>query len=146
MIRASMTSLTSSPRPRPATRVIVGAMAIAGGGMVAAGVALPWFSLFAGLQPVSAFGTANGTVLLAGAAFVIGLGFLSFVRDSPLARRALMVAGIGLLALGAYLAVGLVTVYRTLSADPLLVAQPGPGLLIVGLGALLTLATALVGD
>ena len=44
------------------------------------------------------------------------------------------------------LAVGFVTVYRTVSADPMLVAQPGPGLAIVILAALLILATAMVRD
>lgn len=145
MIR-TMNSSTPIPRDRPANRVIVGTMAIAGGAMVGIGVALPWFSLFAGLQPVTALGTPNGTLLLIGGALVMGLGVLALVRDSALARRALMLAGIALAAFGAYLAVGLVTVYRTVSADPLLVAQPGPGLAIVGLGALVILATALVGD
>ena len=145
MIRA-MTSSIPIPRARPAARVIVGTMAILGGAMVAIGVAQPWFSLFAGLQPVSAIGTSNGALLLVGAAVVVGLGLLAIVRDSALARRALVVAGIALVAFGAYLAVGFVTVYRTVSADPMLVAQPGPGLAIVILGALLILATAMVRD
>lgn len=145
MIRA-MTSSTPTPRTRPANRIVAGTMAIIGGSMVAIGVALPWFSLFAGLQPVSALGTSNGTLLLIGAAVVIGLGLLAIFRDSALARRGLMVAGIAAVAFGAYLVVGFVSVYRTLSADPMLVAQPGPGLVIVGLGALLVLATALVPD
>lgn len=145
MIRV-MTSSTPTPRTRPANRVIVGTMATVGGAMVAIGVALPWFSLFAGLQPVNAIGTSNGTLLLIGAALVIGLGLLAFVRDSALARRGLMVVGIALVAFGAYLVVGFVSVYRTVSADPMLVAQPGPGLAIVSLGALLILATAMVRD
>lgn len=121
-------------------------LAILGGGMVAIGVALPWFSLFAGLQPVSAFGTENGTLLLVGAGLAIGLGLLAIVRDSAFARRALVVVSIGLVTLGAYLVVGFASVYRTVSADPMLVAEPGPGLAIVILGALLILATAMVRD
>jgi hypothetical protein len=142
----AMTSSTPIRRIRPASRFIVGTMAIVGGAMVAIGVALPWFSLFAGLQPVSAIGTSNGTLLLIGAVIAAGLGILAIVRDSAFVRRALLVAGVVLVAFGAYLVVGLVTVYRTVSADPMLVAQPGPGLAIVGVGALLVLATALVRD
>lgn len=141
-----MTSSTPIRRFRPAGRVIVGTMAILGGAMVAIGVALPWFSLFAGLQPVSALGTSNGTLLLFGALIAVGLGLLAIVRDSAFARRALVVAGVVLVAFGAYLVVGLVSVYRTVSADPMLVAQPGPGLAIVGAGAVLVLATALLAD
>ena len=121
-------------------------LAILGGGLVAIGVALPWFSMFAGLQPVSALGTENGTLLLVGAGLATGLGLLAIVRDSAFARRALVLAGIGLVAFGAYLMVGFVSVYRTVSADPMLVAAPGPGLAIVIVGALLILATAMVRD
>lgn len=121
-------------------------LAILGGGMVAVGVALPWFSMFAGLQPVSALGTENGTLLLVGAGLATGLGLLAIVRDSAFGRRALVLAGIALVAFGAYLVVGFASVYRTVSADPMLVAQPGPGLAVVILGALLILATAMVRD
>lgn len=141
-----LTASSSIPRVRPANRVIVGTMAIVGGSTIAVGVALPWFSLFAGLQPVSALGTSNGAALLLGALLVIGLGLLAIVRDVPLVRRLLVVAGTALAAFGAYLVVGFVSVYRAVSADPMLVAQPGPGLVVVGAGALLVLATALVGD
>lgn len=145
MIRV-MTSSTPTPRTRPANRVIVGTMATVGGAIVAIGVALPWFSLFAGLQPVSAVGTENGTLLLVGAGLAIVLGLLATVRDSALARRALVVTGIVLVAFGAYLVIGFASVYRSVSADPMLVAEPGPGLAIVILGALLILATAMVRD
>ena len=121
-------------------------LAILGGGLVAIGVALPWFSMFAGLQPVSALGTENGTLLLVGAGLAIGLGVLAIVRDSAFARRALVLAGVGLVAFGAYLMVGFVSVYGTVSTDPMLVAAPGPGLAIVIVGALLILASAMVRD
>lgn len=145
MIRA-MTSATPVIRWLPANRVIAGTMAVVGGVTIAVGVALPWFSLFAGLKPVSALGTVNGTLLLIGAALAGGLGLFASVRNSKIVRRALMGLGIVLVAFGAYLVVGLVSVYRTVSADPLLVAQPGPGLALVGFGALLILATVLIAD
>jgi hypothetical protein len=121
-------------------------MAIIGAAMIAAGVMLPWFSLFAGLQPVSALGTLNGTLLLVAAGGAGTLGGVTILRDARWTRRLLVAAGIGLTAFSAYLLVGLVTVFRQVSADPLLVAQLGPGLALVAAGSVLILATALLGD
>ena len=119
---------------------------MAGAALVSVGVVLPWMSFFAGLQPITAAGTLNGTLLLIGAAATGLLGAAVLARGSSLARRGLAVAGIGLTAFGAYLAVQLIATYQEVSADPLLVAQPGPGLAVVVIGALLVLATAFVPD
>jgi hypothetical protein len=121
-------------------------MALIGAALVAVGVTLPWLSLFAGLQPISALGTPNGTLLFIGAAVVGLLGLAVIALGSRLARRGLTVAGIVLTAFTAYLVVGLVSIYRDVSADPLVVAQVGPGLAVVGVGALLVLATSFIGD
>jgi len=43
-------------------------------------------------------------------------------------------------------ALDLISIYRDVSADPLVVAQLGPGLAVVGVGALLVLATSFIGD
>ena len=142
-------TIDQSPIPRrgrPAARTVAGAMAILGAALIGAGVVLPWFSLFAGLQPVSALGTLNGSLLLAGAAGVGILGLITIMRGGRWPRRLLLVAGIVLTAFSGYLLVGLVTVYRQVSADPLVVAQLGPGLALVAAGSVLVLATALVGD
>ncbi len=138
----------SAPRrpARPTTRSTVGAVALLGALLVPVGVSLPWFSLFAGLQPISALGTPNGIVLFAGAALAGLLAILTLVRGDRWMRRALTLTGIGLAAFSAYLIVGLVTVYREVSADPLVVAQPGPGLAVVAVGALLVLGASLLGD
>ena len=61
-------------------------------------------------------------------------------------RRGLTLFAIALAAFSAYLAVGLVTIHRDVSADPLVVAQLGPGLAVVGAGALLVLATSFIGE
>lgn len=142
-------TIDQSPIPRrgrPAARTVAGAMAILGAALIGAGVVLPWFSLFAGLQPVSALGTLNGSLLLAGAAGVGILGLITIMRGGRWPRRLLLVAGIVLTAFSGYLLVGLVTVYRQVSADPLVVAQLGPGLALVAAGSVLALATAIVGD
>ena len=137
-----------SPRllPRPSARILAGSTALVGAVLVAIGVTLPWLSFFAGLQPITALGTPNGTLLFVGAAAVAALGLVVIVRGNRWARRGLTLFGIVLTAFSAYLAVGLVTIYRDVSADPLVVAQLGPGLAVVGVGALLVLASAFVGD
>lgn len=68
------------------------------------------------------------------------------VRQSVWARRALAGIGTALTAFSAYLVVGLVGIYRDISADPLMVARPGPGLGLVVIGSVLVLTTALVRD
>ncbi len=138
----------SSPRrlPRHSARILTGAMTLIGAALVAVGVTLPWLSFFAGLQPVTALGTPNGTLLVVGAAVTGLLGVVVLARGSLWARRGLTLAGIVLTAFTAYLVIGLVSIYREVSADPLVVAQIGPGLAVVGAGALLVLATSLMSD
>ena len=131
---------------RPSSRALVAGMAVLGATLVGVGVALPWLSFFAGLQPITAIGTLNGTLLLIGAAAVGLLGVVVLARGSRWARRCLAMVGIGLTAFSAYLAVQLIATYREVSADPLLVAQPGPGLVLVVIGALLVLGTAVLSD
>jgi hypothetical protein len=136
----------SSSITRPSPRTVSGGMALAGTALVSVGVVLPWLSFFAGLQPITAVGTLNGTFLFIGAAASGLLGVVVLARGSNWARRGLAMTGIGLSAFSAYLAVQFIATYREVSADPLLVAQPGPGLVLVVIGALLVLATAFIGD
>lgn len=145
-----MTSTTRRFSPlwmaRSPGHILAGWMSIGGGLLSAMGVTLPWLSFFAGLQPVTALGTPNGTVLLVGAALSALSGMVLMVRPSRWSRGAVTVTGVALTAFSAYLAVGLVDIYRDVSADPLMVAQLGPGLILVLIGSVLVLSTALVGD
>ena len=125
---------------------IAAGLALTGATLVAAGVAVPWFSLFAGLQPINAFGSTNGTILLVAAGTTAALGIATAVADRPLWRRLLLGAGISLVAFSAYLLVQLLITFRELSADPLMVAQLGPGLALVVIGSLAITATSLIGD
>ena len=138
----------SSPRrlSRPSAHTIAGSAALVGAFLVAAGVTLPWLSFFAGLQPVTAVGSPNGTLLFIGAAVVGLLGLVVIARGTRWARRGLTIAGIALTGFSAYLVVGLITTYREASVDPLVVAQLGPGLAVVVVGALLVLASSFAGD
>ena len=131
---------------RPSTRATSGILALVGATLVAVGVTLPWLTFFAGLQPITALGTPNGTLLFIGAAVAGTLALVTMLRGGRWARRGLTVLGIVLTAFSAYLVVGLVTIYRDVSVDPLVVAQIGPGLVVVGVGALAVLATSFIGD
>ena len=131
---------------RPSTRATSGILALVGAVLVAVGVSLPWLSFFAGLQPITALGTPNGTLLFIGAAAAGTLAAVTLLRGGRWARRGLTILGIVLTAFSAYLVVGLVSIYRDVSADPLVVAQIGPGLVVVGVGALAVLATSFIGD
>jgi len=133
-------------RMRPSPRIISGTMALVAAGLIAAGTALPWLSFFAGLQPRSGVGTLNGTMLLAGAAVAVLLAVATLASRSRWPRRGLTILGIVLTAFSAYLVVGLVAVYREVSADPLLVVQVGPGLALVAAGSLIVLLTGVLSD
>ena len=144
MVSTPQRSFSSFARPAP--HLLAGSIALAGSALIAAGVPLPWLSLFAGLQPISALGTPNGALLFLGAAASGLLGTYLLLRDGRWARRALAVAGIASTGFTAYLVVGLVALYRDLSADPLMVAQLGPGLLLVAIGSIALVGTALIRD
>lgn len=142
-----MTSTTITDRHgRWAMRYIVGSAAIVGSVLIATGVWLPWLTFFAGLQGISGAGTTNGTLLLAMGIAAGATGILLMARPHRWVRRVLTGLGLGLVALVAYLAVQLIATYRAASADPLLVAQLGPGLGIAAAGAILVMATAFLGD
>ena len=138
----------STPRrlSRPSARTMSGSVALIGAALVAAGVTLPWLSFFAGLQPVTTVGSPTGTLLFVGAAVVGLLGLVVIARGTRWARRGLTIAGIALTGFSAYLVVGLIAAYREASVDPLVVAQLGPGLAVVVVGALLVLASSFAGD
>lgn len=131
---------------RPESRTVAGAGAMLGAALVASGVAVPWLTFFAGLQQLNALGTLNGTLLLLGAATAAGLAAVVALRGGRRTRTALTAAGIGLTAFAAYLVVQTVATYREASADPLLLAAPGPGVGLVAAGALVILLASLIGD
>jgi hypothetical protein len=139
-------SMTRYARPVTSGHHLVAGTALVGAAAIVAGVVLPWFSLFAGLRPMTPVGSLNGALLLAGASVVAGLGIVTLLRGPGWARRGLSVMGIGLVAFSGYLLVNVVEVYRQVSADPLMVAQPGPGLALVAIGAVLILTTGLLRD
>ena len=57
-----------------------------------------------------------------------------------------MKLGFALLAFASWSLFQLLIIYRELSADPMMVARPGPGLIVVIVGSLLIFATLFVND
>ena len=120
-----------------------GVLGVAGGAMVALGTVLPWFTLFAGLQPYRGILGLYGKVLLGGGLIAALAGAVLLVSGGLVLRRAVGVLGLGMAGFALWLMVGLFDTYRTLQANPMLVAQLGPGLFVAALGAALVAAGAL---
>ena len=120
-----------------------GALGLLGGAMVMAGTVLPWFTLFAGLQPYRGILGLYGKVLLGGGLVAALAGAVLLVSGGLVLRRAVGVLGLGMAAFAGWLMVGLFDTYRTLQANPMLVAQLGPGLFVAALGAAVVAAGAL---
>lgn len=131
------------PRTRGRGDRRAGALGVAGGALVALGTVLPWFTLFAGLQPYRGILGLYGKMLLGGGVIAILAGGVLLVAGGLVLRRAVGVLGLGMAAFAVWLMVGLFDTYRTLQANPMLVAQLGPGLFVAALGAALVAAGAL---
>lgn len=132
----------SRQRPTPAgqhlVRRLATAVAVAAGiALVLIGVRLPWLTLFGGLQPLSAAGTLNGSLLEVGAVIAGAASLFAIAIRSRWPSTVAMVAAVGVLGFCAYLAFQLIATLR--ATDPLVIGQPGPGLLVSAGGALLIL-------
>ena len=123
---------------------------LSGGALIAAGSVQPWFSLFAGLQPYPGTVGVYGRILL-------GIGLLSCALSALLwwrpphfsvarvARVAAVQGAIGAvtLAFALWIAYGLQRKMVELEANPMLVAEHGPGVPLLLLGAMVLTASAL---
>jgi hypothetical protein len=104
--------------------------------------ALPWLSVYAGLDNYSGTAGANGRLLLAGGASAVLLG-LGYARRGLAPLRYLIGAlGFALALFSAYLVAELLAVYKEL--DGALVPALGPGVFVAVGGALLILSTLLI--
>jgi hypothetical protein len=128
-------------RVKLATKTLVACAAISGGIIVLLGTWFPWFSLFAGLQPYRGVDLLNGRLLMGGGALSILAGFCFLRRGGARLRWGIGLLGFALLAFASWSLFQLLILYRQLSADPMLVAKPGPGLFLIIVGSLLVFAT-----
>ncbi|HEY6245101.1 MAG TPA: hypothetical protein VIX17_14200 [Pyrinomonadaceae bacterium] len=124
-----------------APKTLIAWAAISGGIIVLVGNWLPWFSLFAGLQPYRGVDLLNGRLLTGGGALSILAGFCFLRRGSARLRWGIGLLGFALLAFASWSLFQLLILYRQLSADPMLVAKLGPGLIFITVGSFLVFAT-----
>jgi hypothetical protein len=124
-----------------ATKTLIAWAAIGGGIIVLFGTWLPWFSLFAGLQPYRGVDLLNGRLLTGGGALSILAGFCFLRRGGARLRWGIGLLGFVLLAFASWSLFQLLILYRQLSADPMLVAKLGPGLIFITIGSFVVFAT-----
>jgi hypothetical protein len=121
--------------------MLIAWIAISGGLIIILGTWLSWFSLFAGLQPYRGVDVLNGRLLTGGGGLSILAGVWYLRRDSLRLRWVIGLLGFTLLAFASWSLFQLLIIYRQLSADPMMVAKLGPGLIVVVVGSLLIFAT-----
>ena len=133
-------------RFRSVGQICIAGSAIAGGAIIILGTALPWFSLFARLQPYRGLDVLNGRLLAGGGAVSVLVG-LWFLRSSGRRLRwGIGLFGFAMLAFSGWSLFQLLILYRELSSDPMMVAKLGSGLMIVMVGALIIFATLFFDD
>ena len=143
-IRARTTVRRFHARSR--SQICIAGTSIAGGMIVILGAWLSWFSLFAGLQPYRGMDVLNGRLLAAGGVLSIFAGVWFLRRGSIRLRWGIGLLGFALLAFASWSLFQLLILYRQLSADPMMVARLGPGLIFIIIGSLLIFATLFLND
>jgi hypothetical protein len=128
----------------PASRSLVSAIGVTGAFAVMLGSALPWLSLYQGLQPITGLEGMAGRGMTVGAAVVVAIALFDLVRGGTAARWLLGLTGFALAAAAVWLIVGLFATAATLAEDPLLVSRIEPGLFVVLAGSLLIVGTLLL--
>jgi hypothetical protein len=128
------------------TRGPATAVAMTGGAGLVAGALLPWLSVYGGLQVLRGTAGPNGRILLAlgVAAVIAGAWFLA--RGGAAPRWALAILGLAASALAVWVGVQLIASYREISHQALMFAKLGPGVFVAGAGALLVVASIMVGE
>jgi len=109
------------------------AATLAGGGLVMLGAALPWLTLYAGLQRYGGLIGAYGRVLFASGALAVVAGLATRGRRPRWLLPATLLFGLVLLGFDLWLLEGLAVTLRS-GVSAMLVPRPGPGLFVTTLG------------
>ena len=115
------------------------AVAIVGCALVIVGTYLPWMTLFAGLKKMNGFAGLNGW-LIAGAAVATAMAVLLGTRASKAANAAAIILSSSTLLFSLWLLRGLTAIVGDGRANPMMLTRAGPGLYVITVGALMTLA------
>lgn len=119
--------------------------AITGGAMMTVGALLPWVTFMAGLQVVRGVAGINGQLLLAaGVAVMLAGSWQLATRSRPAITLAIGALGVVLTAASGVLSMRLLNARETLQANPMMVAELGPGLFLVLAGAAVVALTLFV--
>ncbi len=114
------------------------AATLAGGVLVMLGAALPWLTLYAGLQRYGGLIGAHGRLLFAGGALAVVAGLATRGRRPRWLRPATLLFGLVLLGFDLWLLEGLAETLRH-GVSAMLVPRPGPGLFVAALGTALVI-------
>lgn len=128
-----MTAATALTHSHSARFDAAAVVTVAGGAAVVAGTVLPWLSTAAGLQVLTGLDGVNGRLLAGGGLAAILAGLVALKRASAVWASAML--GFALLAFSSWLLVALLGTLRELAANPLVLAQAGPGLFVTTAGA-----------
>jgi hypothetical protein len=119
----------------------IAAGAVTGGALIATGAALPWLTLFAGLQSYSGMLGSYGRLLFAGGALTVAGGVTAIVRPNRWVRPVIGSLGALVALFTTWLLVGLRSITRALESHAVLLARPGAGLFVALAGAIIVAAT-----
>jgi hypothetical protein len=135
-----MTTSLALRAPRASSPALV--LGLLAGGLVVAGVLLPWVSTFAGLVSLTGTVSPGGRLLLLLGVLTALAALLPVVRRDLPGRLATGVLGFTTLVYAGYLLLNLLAAVR--AADSMALAAVGPGLPLVLLGGALGLGTLFV--
>lgn len=121
-----------------------GLVASLGSVAIIAAAFLPWFSLFAGLQPYAGIVGINGRLLLAFGTVALAMSALYIFQGKYLLRLGLSILGAGLLIFTIWLIAQLFVTFQELNANPLIIPRVGPGLFVAAVGSLMLSLTFLI--
>lgn len=127
----------------PSRQRLTAAIAVVGGAAVTAGAALPWLTVFSGLRSYPGIAGLNGRVLAAGGAAAILLAVWYAIHGQAGLRYAIGALGFALALFSAYLMTQLLVSYDALQG--MFIPALGPGIFVAASGALLLVASLLVG-
>ncbi|HUQ84771.1 MAG TPA: hypothetical protein VM077_00460 [Candidatus Limnocylindrales bacterium] len=136
-ILINKTNILSKINPQQLTGLIT----FFAGVLIVIGAVLPWFSLYAGLQPFPGVVGLNGRIMLGAGIFASVMGIICFFKGIKKIQYLINLSGIVLTLFSAWLIIGLFETYQKLLTQPLIVPKIGPGLFVSTVGALLLIAT-----
>jgi hypothetical protein len=122
----------------------IGATAVAGSILVAAGALMPWLSLYAGLKVYTGTAGLYGRLLLAGGIAGALCGVAYTLRPDVRLRWAIGLLGGLLFGFCCWIVVQLFAVYREVGGNPFVVGRLGVGLFVSAFGGAVILATMLL--